>query len=91
MRPPCDACKTKDSSELLIKAKPSNENKISHRWRGRAWIAMEVLKSCESYASERPAVGWSDWLGLFVSIYNEVRSSPHFVQWWGADVMVLML
>jgi hypothetical protein len=27
---PCDACKARDSSELLIMAKPSNEKEISH-------------------------------------------------------------
>ncbi len=26
----------------------SNENKISYRWRERALIAMQVLKSCEA-------------------------------------------
>src|SRR5215211_2825603 len=40
----------------------SNENKLSHRWRERAWLRSLILKSYKSYSSERPAVGWSDWL-----------------------------
>jgi hypothetical protein len=40
---------------------PPNE-KISHRWQGRTWLTMDVLKSCESGAPERPAVGCIGWL-----------------------------
>jgi len=41
-----------------------NEKKLSHRWRKRALLRSLVLKAYESYLPERPAVGWSDWLGL---------------------------
>src|SRR5438094_592044 len=40
----------------------SNETELSHRWRERALLRVLVLKSSESYSSERPAVGCSDWL-----------------------------
>src|SRR5438105_663883 len=40
-----------------------NETELSHRWRKRALLRSLMLKSCKSYSSERPAVGWSDWLG----------------------------
>ena len=43
-------------------ALPPNENKISHRWRGRAQSPIEVLRSFESCASGRPAVGCIAWL-----------------------------
>src|SRR5206468_9269460 len=42
-----------------------NETELSHRWRKRALLRSLELKSCENYSSERPAVGWSDWLGLW--------------------------
>jgi hypothetical protein len=45
----------------------SNENKLSHRWRERALLRSLMLKSCESYSSERPEVGWSAWLGLIAA------------------------
>jgi hypothetical protein len=41
-----------------------NETELSYRWRQRALLRSFVLKSFESYSLERPAVGWSDWLGL---------------------------
>jgi hypothetical protein len=40
-----------------------NETELSHRWRNRGLLRSSVWKSCESYSSERPAVGWSDWSG----------------------------
>ena len=49
-----------------------NENKISHRWQERTWLAMDVLKSYEGYAPERPAVGCIVWLGLFRGVFNSV-------------------
>src|SRR5438552_7976733 len=58
-----------------------NENKISHRWREGAQSAMEVLRSCENYAPERPAVGWIEWLGgvgsLFLSFSQPVNGVSH--------------
>jgi hypothetical protein len=50
---------------------------LSHRWRKRALRWGLILKSCESYSSERPAVGWSDWLGVLRGISvsgNQVAS-----------------
>src|SRR5437588_12037075 len=40
----------------------SNEKELSHRWRKRASLQGLALKSYKGYSSERPAVGWSDWL-----------------------------
>src|SRR5437588_12977590 len=63
---------------------PSNENKISHGWRRRAWLAMDVLKSSEIYAPERPAVGCIAWLDGGVAFGHRVQvylSSSFFVLW----------
>jgi len=45
-----------------------NETELSHRWRERALLRILMLKSCKIYSLERPAVGWSCWLGDFVVI-----------------------
>src|ERR1043165_114440 len=47
-----------------------NETELSHRWRERALLRSLELKSCESYSSERPAVGWSDWLDAFACAFR---------------------
>src|SRR5262249_6680960 len=39
------------------------ESLCSHR-RPPTSLAIGLLKFYKSYSSERPAVGWSDWLGL---------------------------
>src|SRR6266511_2650898 len=41
-----------------------NEKELSHRWRERALLRSLLLKSCENYSLRRPAVSWSDWLGV---------------------------
>jgi len=61
------------SAKTFARSITPNENKLSHRWRDRTSLQSLVLKSCESYSSERPAVGWSDWLGLFVRSRLESR------------------
>ncbi len=43
----------------------SNETEISYRWRERALTAVEVWKSSQRYASERPAVSCIAWLDRF--------------------------
>ena len=53
-------------SLLLPRLIPSNENKLSHRWRERALLRSLVLKSLRSYSSERPAVGFIDLLDASV-------------------------
>src|SRR5437867_3457606 len=35
------------------------------RWRERGLLRNLTLKSWKSYSSERPAVGWSDWLDVW--------------------------
>jgi hypothetical protein len=72
------------STETTAKMKPntgarrirSNETELSHRWRKRALLLNSTLKSCESYSSERPAVGCSDWLD--VCHHRGVRLCPIF-------------
>src|SRR4051794_14289727 len=50
---------------LLIEShSPSNEMKVSHRWRQRGSYAVERLKSSQSEGTEQPAVGSTDWLDL---------------------------
>src|SRR6266436_9491519 len=51
--------------------KRPNETELSHRWRQRALLRSLILKSSKSYSSGRPAVGWSDWLGLLTNVYSQ--------------------
>jgi hypothetical protein len=56
-----------DANKLIMwgeREMSSNETELSHRWRERALPQSLMLKSYEKYSSERPTVGWSDWLGL---------------------------
>src|SRR6266487_3837018 len=55
----------------LMKNSTSNEKELSHRWRKRALLRSLISKSSKSYSSERPAVGWSDWLGLLTNVYSQ--------------------
>ena len=48
-----------------------NEKELSRRWRQRALLRSLISKSSKSYSSERPAVGWSDWLGLLTNVYSQ--------------------
>lgn len=40
----------------------SNETKLSHGWRGRAWQTLGTLSYNQGNSTERPAVRSSDWL-----------------------------
>src|SRR5204862_5204883 len=60
-------CSARFPERKLVRSLPgiyfssrSNETELSHRWRQRALLRNLMLKSCESYLSERPAVGCSD-------------------------------
>src|SRR5260370_21999924 len=61
-----------------------NETELSHRWRGQALLRSLVLKSCESYSSERPAVGCSVWLGLSCFSFDGFETSDELFSFWGA-------
>src|SRR5258707_3435763 len=62
-KPPCESLGC-SALRCTVWHRP-NEMELSHRWRKRALPRSLVLKSSKSYSSERPAVGWSDWLGLW--------------------------
>src|SRR5438105_12258866 len=45
-----------------------NETELSHRWRRRAWQKSRTVSQNQTWTSQRPAVGSSDWLGLLCCI-----------------------
>ena len=61
----CDVQKSNRSKRLERETlHRSNEKELSHHWRERALLRSLMVKPCESLTSERPAVGWSAWLGI---------------------------
>ena len=49
---------------VLVSFPSLTRKKLSHCWRERDLLRSLMLKSFESYLSERPAVGSSDWLAV---------------------------
>src|SRR5438094_370258 len=65
-----EECHSRNPQEKrsVLRHHRSNEKELSHRWRKRALLRSLISKASKSYSSERPAVGWSDWLGPVRSI-----------------------
>ncbi len=53
----------------MLPRSPS-ETKLSHRWRRRARQTSRTVSWNQMWTPERPAVGSSDWLGLFMSAHE---------------------
>src|SRR5712691_6984059 len=58
---------------VIHNAQSPNEMELSHRWRGRAWQTRGTVSQNQTWTSQRPAVGSSDWLGLLCCIKLRVQ------------------